>query len=322
MRQHVKHRQQVVNQIRRTTALTSSVNPSTFGQSVTFTATVTSDLERPTGTVTFNDGATVLVQARFPAATASFSTSTLSVGTHAITATYGGSSTFAGSTSNTVNQVVNKAATTTALTSSLNPSIFGQSVTFTAAVTSGAPGTLTGTVHVLTTANVLGSSAVSGGSASFSTAAFQSERIPSPRPTAETRRLPQYVEHCQSGCQHSGDQHITDLVSESSIFGQSSRSRQPSPAQHRNAHRNVTFNDGATVLGTSPLSGGVRLRSARRIVGRNTSHHRDIQRRRHVYRQQHPTPSIRWSTKAATATALTSSVNPSTLGQSVTSPQP
>ncbi|HZS46115.1 MAG TPA: Ig-like domain repeat protein [Blastocatellia bacterium] len=131
---------QVVNKVPTTTTLVSSVNPSTFGQSVTFTATVTSSGSgTPTGTVTFMDGATTLGTGTLSGGVASFSTATLSVGTHSITAVYGGDSTFAGSTSNTVNQVVNKAPSATALASSVNPSVFGQSVTFTATVTSAGP---------------------------------------------------------------------------------------------------------------------------------------------------------------------------------------
>src|SRR5581483_6320939 len=107
---------QVVNKVPTTTTLVSSVNPSTFGQSVTFTATVTSSGSgTPTGTVTFMDGATTLGTGTLSGGVASFSTATLSVGTHSITAVYGGDSTFAGSTSNTVNQVVNKAPSATAL---------------------------------------------------------------------------------------------------------------------------------------------------------------------------------------------------------------
>ena len=57
-----------------------------------------------------------------------------------VTAVYGGDASFNGSTSNTVDQEVQKADTTTALTSSANPSKFGQSVTFTATVAVLAPG--------------------------------------------------------------------------------------------------------------------------------------------------------------------------------------
>ena len=86
-----------------TTALTSSVNPSKFGQSVTFTATVTAVAPgsgTPTGTVTFKDGATTLGTGTLNAAASRPSrTDALSVGHHAITAVYGGDSNFNGSTS-------------------------------------------------------------------------------------------------------------------------------------------------------------------------------------------------------------------------------
>src|SRR5207245_7492102 len=67
-------------------------------------------------------------------------TSSLSVASHSITAVYAGDGNFATSTSNTVNQSVGQAATSTTLSSSANPSVFGQSVTFTATVAPVRPG--------------------------------------------------------------------------------------------------------------------------------------------------------------------------------------
>ncbi len=55
-----------------------------------------------------------------------FTTSTLAVGTHPITATFNGTTNFATSASDESTQTVNQIATTTALASSLNPSTFGQ----------------------------------------------------------------------------------------------------------------------------------------------------------------------------------------------------
>jgi len=149
------------------TALASSVNPSVFGQSVTFTATVTpsSGPGTPTGTVTFLDGATVIGSSTLDASgSATFSTSNLSVGGHTITAQYAGDATFAGSTSSGLSETVNKANTTTALTSSRNPSRVGQSVTFKATVS---PSAATGTVGFFDGSTLLGSVTLSGGSASF-----------------------------------------------------------------------------------------------------------------------------------------------------------
>jgi hypothetical protein len=83
-----------------TTAVTSSMNPSTTGTNVTFTATVTSATAGTiTGTVTFLDGATALGTGSLAGGTASFTTSSLATGSHSITAQYGGDPNFSGSTS-------------------------------------------------------------------------------------------------------------------------------------------------------------------------------------------------------------------------------
>src|SRR5262249_1800105 len=69
-----------------------------------------------------------------------FTTSALGTGSHTLTVVYSGDTNFVGSISDVVTQVVNQAGTQTALTSSVNPSLFGQEVTFTATVTAVAPG--------------------------------------------------------------------------------------------------------------------------------------------------------------------------------------
>jgi hypothetical protein len=141
-----------------TTTLASSPNPSVFGQSVTFTATVTpaSGTNEPAGTITFKNGTTTLGTGTLSRvgttnkASATFSTSSLAVNTagHSITAEYGGDTGFNTSTSTALAQVVNKAATSTVLQSSLNPSTEGQSVTFTANVSVTSPGTGTASGNV------------------------------------------------------------------------------------------------------------------------------------------------------------------------------
>ena len=90
-----------------TTALASSANPSASGQAVTFTATVpASGTGTPTGTVTFKAGATALgpVTTLDALGQATFTTSALTVGSHSITAVYGGDANFATSTSAALNQ--------------------------------------------------------------------------------------------------------------------------------------------------------------------------------------------------------------------------
>ncbi|MGA8153356.1 MAG: FG-GAP-like repeat-containing protein [Terriglobales bacterium] len=97
-----------------TAGLIASLNPSGFGQSLTFTATVTPQGNgTPTGTVNFMDGTTNLGSSLVNGAgVALFATSMLSVGTHSITAAYGGDSNFAPSTSSVLNQVVQGAIAT------------------------------------------------------------------------------------------------------------------------------------------------------------------------------------------------------------------
>lgn len=94
-----------------TTTLTSSPNPSTQGQVVTFTATVTSKSGAPPNgeTVSFMQGKMLLGTGTLSSGAATFTTSTLRVGTDSITAVYSGDATFATSTSKPVKQVVNKA---------------------------------------------------------------------------------------------------------------------------------------------------------------------------------------------------------------------
>lgn len=125
------------------TTLTSAPNPSAYGQSVSLAATVNAqDGSLPAGTVTFesngvqigsaplnNQGQAVLTYNALPA------------GTDNLVAMYGGSTTLAPSTSNTVMQVVNRDATHTTVASSPNPSTSGEQVTITANITPAGPPT-------------------------------------------------------------------------------------------------------------------------------------------------------------------------------------
>jgi hypothetical protein len=101
-----------VTQATPTVALLASPNPSTFGQSVTFTATVTgpSGTTPPTGTVTFKNGTTTLGTGTLTNGVATFSTSSLPVGTQTITASYSGDTNFLAGTPATLTQQVNAAA--------------------------------------------------------------------------------------------------------------------------------------------------------------------------------------------------------------------
>jgi hypothetical protein len=149
-----------------TTTVAPSVNPSTLGQSVTFTATVgPAGAPNPTGTVAFtSNGATIpgcsavtLSSSR----TAACTTTALAKGTDTLKASYSGDSNYSGS-SGTVKQTVNMGVSTTKVVSSKNPSTLHQSVKFTATV--GPVGSPAPTGQVAFTSNgvtISGCSAVS-----------------------------------------------------------------------------------------------------------------------------------------------------------------
>ena len=118
--------------------VTSSQNPSVGGTAVNFTANFTGNCNVPTGTVTFYDGATLLgTQTLSAGASASLTTSALTVGSHNITVGYPGDFNFDASTSATLVQVVTGYPTATTLTVSPNPANAFGSITLSSGVTSG-----------------------------------------------------------------------------------------------------------------------------------------------------------------------------------------
>jgi hypothetical protein len=120
-----------------TTMLSSSANPASYRQNVVFTATVSSALGAPAGSVNFYDGAALLGTVVLSGGTAALSTARLAVGTHSITANYTGNSAsdFQTSTSSMLSEFVGYATKTT-VTTSVSPSLVNQPVTFTATVSS------------------------------------------------------------------------------------------------------------------------------------------------------------------------------------------
>jgi hypothetical protein len=161
---------QVVQKATTTTALVSSQNSSSYEQPVTFTATVSPQyIGVPAGSVTFYNGPTMIGVAILSNGVAAYTTTRLAVGTATITAEYKGDNSFQISTSAPLSQVVNAAATTTTLASSLNPSNSGQSVTFTAKVAAQFSGTVTGSVAFTDGTTTLATANLSGGVARFTT---------------------------------------------------------------------------------------------------------------------------------------------------------
>jgi hypothetical protein len=168
---------QVVNSANTTTTVTSNNNPSVFGQSVTFTITVASGAGTPTGNVSLTDNGNPLAgPLTLSSGVATYTTSSLSIGTHPIVATYAGDTSgtpiFNASTSNTLSQVVNKVGTSTTLTSAPNPSVSGQTVTISVKVLAADSSALTGSVVLKDGATTLGTVTLTNGVGSFTTSSL------------------------------------------------------------------------------------------------------------------------------------------------------
>jgi hypothetical protein len=148
-----------------TTALSSSPNPTTYGQTVNLTVTITPS--SATGTVQFLDGTTPLFAVTFSGGSATVGT-VLAAGIHALTAVYSGDGSTASSTSPVVSQTVSKATPSLTLLSPDNPSIAGNPVTFIANITVLA----TGTVQFLDGSTPLGTVTLVNGQAVISTSSL------------------------------------------------------------------------------------------------------------------------------------------------------
>ncbi len=164
---------EIVNRAQTLTTLVSSPDPSAFGQSITFTATVSPSTA--TGAVTFKNGASPIGSAALVNGVASLPFTGLAVGTHSITATYPGSTNDEGSTSSPLTQTVSAATTTVSLVSSVNPSVSGQKVTFTATVT---PSTATGSITFRDGSSTIGRATLANGTASLAISSLPAGRNP------------------------------------------------------------------------------------------------------------------------------------------------
>jgi hypothetical protein len=154
--------------------LTSSANPSAFGNAVTLTATVgAGSTPTPTGSITFYDDATKLQTVTMSGGSASYTTTALSVGSHSITADYNGDPAWEAKNSAVLTQTVDKAVPTIALTSSVSAVLLENPITLTATVASpsGAP---SGTVTFLDGTTPIGSTALTAGQATITVSSLAS----------------------------------------------------------------------------------------------------------------------------------------------------
>ena len=166
-----------VNKVAPAVSLASSANPALLGNAITLTATLSAVAGTPTGSVSFFDGTTLLGSGTLTGSAAAYTTSSLALGSHSITAVYAGNSDFLTASSSAVEEVINQsvlATATTASSATVSFSSSAQSVTLAATVTSisGTVNAGTVTFQVLNGATLVGaavtSSALTNGTASVS----------------------------------------------------------------------------------------------------------------------------------------------------------
>ena len=141
--------------------LTASSASVVVTNSVTLTATVAGNGGVPTGNVTFFDGTNTLASLAVNGnGVATYSTSSLAVGQHTITATYGGDANDAGSNSTAVTVTVTAYGTQTSLAASATSLTTDQELTLLTTTTSTSGGPVTGTITYMNGTATLGSATV------------------------------------------------------------------------------------------------------------------------------------------------------------------
>jgi hypothetical protein len=252
------------NLFKTSTCLSSTPNPSKFGQSVNFTAKVSPSTV--TGSVTFYNGSSIL-SSNIPliSGSASISVSTLTIGSHNITAIYNGNSSFATSTSNTINQKV-LGKTTITWPHKPNPCNFGQTCTFSVQVGWQGIGTPTGYMTFYDGSNSVGTCNLSDNG---------------------TATLSCYLSAGSHGITavYSGDNNndgsASDVVSQTvnKVNSINTLITSPNPTNYKTtvtftatispsmATGTVAFKDGDTTIGTGILNGGKATFSTNLSVG-------------------------------------------------------
>ena len=251
------------------TSVVNGTGQSVLGQSVTFIASVSGGRGTPAGSVTFEDGSSVLGTATLDASGfATVTSANLGIGEHAITSVYGGDLFYSGSTAPVFYQTVTQASTNMIVTSAANPSVFGQGVTLTADVAAIFPSSAIptgGMVTFMDGTTELGTAPLILGTASFTTTALalgQHSISASYGGTTNFDGLTEFSGSTSLALNQVVDQSstITTLVSSANpgVLGQSLTFTAKVAASLPGTGTptgSVTFEDGSTVLGTAPLDG-------------------------------------------------------------------
>ena len=241
-----------------TTTLGTSAAVANFGEAVTFTADVAAPSGVLDGSVTFFDGATSIGIVPISGAQAQLTTSSLGLGAHVISAQYASDSTHASSTATAIGQTI-RPLTTIALGTSAATAPFATAVTFTATVAVVSPGTGTPTgsvrffdngVAILATASTNASGVATFTTPNLSTGPHSI--------TASFLGTASYGPSTSTALSETITQSATTTTLTSSLgtafFGDPITFT--AVVNNTSASGNVTFKDGATVIGVVDLTGG------------------------------------------------------------------
>jgi hypothetical protein len=300
--------------------LTSSLNPATAGQSVTFTAQLSATSGVPTGDVQFFDGTTLLsTQAVSNTGSASFSTSSLTVGSHTITANYQPTGSF-GAGSASLIEVINGIATGTTLTCLPNPVYVVGTAKFTATVTS-TGGTPTGSVSFTDNGAALGTQSLVAGAAVFN---YSGEAVGTHAIVATYAPVGSFASSSAT-CSEVVDAVPTTSTlvaapSPSTFGGNVTLSATVVPSIPLSGPSTptgvVTFYNGAAMIGSSSLAGGVATLSTNSLPG-GSDNLTCAYGGSSIYSSSNCNPTPIVVNAAPTLLTLSSNANPAIYGSSV-----
>lgn len=246
-----------------TTALDVSASTPTYGQRVTFTATV--EGRSPTGQVSFKEGATTLGTVPVRGGQALFSTSALAVGNHMIAAVYSGDSKHTGSTT-TAGVTVSKAETATTLSTSSTSAVYGTGVTFKAVVRGASP---TGTLTFRDGTAELGKAALIQGQASLTSTFAAGEHSITAEYSGDSRNSPSISAAVVATVNKAPS--ATTLTASPTAPQYGETVTLTASVTGKSPTGNISFADGSTLLGSAAMSNGkATLTAANLPVGMHT----------------------------------------------------
>ena len=322
------------------TASSSNPNPSTYGQSLSFTATVANTSGTsltPTGSVSFYNGSTKLITINLVAGSATYTTSALNAGAYSLTATYNGTTDFATSSSDPTTpilQTVDADSTSTSITASSsnsNPATYGQSLSFTATVanTSGTGLTPTGSVSFYNGATKLITISLVSGSATYTTSTlhagsysltaiyngttdFTTSASDPTTPVVQTINATNTTTTLTAATSNPSPSTYGQSLSFTATVANSSTSATPTGT--------VSFYNGATKLATLNLVAGSATYTTSTLLAGSYSLTATFNGTSdfNTSASDPTTPVLQTITAASTSTSVQSSVDPATVGESIT----